>query len=396
MNFQISQGVGTTIATDTGGGGENYQKIKMIDATPGSTAGTGIAANPLQVSLQFTAANTVPLLIDGSGSIQPISAVSLPLPTGASTEATLLNIETDLNQFTFLAGKLVIDGSTVTQPISGTISALQSGSWNINDISGTISLPTGAATSANQTTGNSSLSSIDGKTPALGQALAAASSPVVLTAAQITTLTPLSTVIANIGTSGSLALDVSITALQIAQASTTPGQKGTLDFGAVTTAAPVYTTGQSNALSLDTSGNLRVTFPTASLVTTNLNGITANKTRVMQVGSLTTASVAADQVVLTYTVTALKTFFLEYVSFQARFTTLPGNVNPVLLGNISLEIVSGTKVITFDVIHATTQPAIVTFSDPLPIAAGTVVRIVTTPNAVTSFVWRGSFGGYEV
>jgi len=31
---------------------------------------------------------------------------------------------------------------------------------------------------------------IDGKTPALGQALAAASSPVVLTAAQITTLTP--------------------------------------------------------------------------------------------------------------------------------------------------------------------------------------------------------------
>lgn len=51
-------------------------------------------------------------------------------------------------------------------------------------------LPAGSATSALQTTGNSSLSSIDGKTPSLGQALAAASVPVILPAATITTLTP--------------------------------------------------------------------------------------------------------------------------------------------------------------------------------------------------------------
>jgi hypothetical protein len=46
------------------------------------------------------------------------------------------------------------------------------------------------ATEAKQDTGNTSLSSIDTKTPALGQALAAASVPIVLTAAQLTTLTP--------------------------------------------------------------------------------------------------------------------------------------------------------------------------------------------------------------
>ena len=57
-------------------------------------------------------------------------------------------------------------------------------------------VPTGGSTAALQTTGNTSLSSIDGKLPALGQALAAASVPVVLTAAQITTLTPLATVAA--------------------------------------------------------------------------------------------------------------------------------------------------------------------------------------------------------
>jgi hypothetical protein len=53
---------------------------------------------------------------------------------------------------------------------------------------------TGYATSAKQDTGNTSLASIDTKTPALGQALAAASVPVVLTAAQVSTLTPLSSV----------------------------------------------------------------------------------------------------------------------------------------------------------------------------------------------------------
>jgi hypothetical protein len=48
----------------------------------------------------------------------------------------------------------------------------------------------GAATSALQGIGNASVASIDTKTPALGQALAAASVPVVLTASQLSTLTP--------------------------------------------------------------------------------------------------------------------------------------------------------------------------------------------------------------
>lgn len=48
----------------------------------------------------------------------------------------------------------------------------------------------GISTAAKQDLGNSSLSSIDLKTPSLGQALAGASVPVVLTAAQLITLTP--------------------------------------------------------------------------------------------------------------------------------------------------------------------------------------------------------------
>lgn len=53
-----------------------------------------------------------------------------------------------------------------------------------------VPLPAGASTAANQATSNTSVASIDTKTPALGQALAAAAVPVVLTAIQQTALTP--------------------------------------------------------------------------------------------------------------------------------------------------------------------------------------------------------------
>lgn len=67
---------------------------------------------------------------------------------------------------------------------SDSCSAVQSGTWNINNVSGTVSLPTGASTSALQIAGNSSLTSIDSKTPSLGQATMAASSPVVIASNQ--------------------------------------------------------------------------------------------------------------------------------------------------------------------------------------------------------------------
>lgn len=68
---------------------------------------------------------------------------------------------------------------------------------NDGDVSATNPMPvigdvtvSGVATAANQAAEIVSLTSIDGKTPALGQALSAASVPVVLPATQITTLTP--------------------------------------------------------------------------------------------------------------------------------------------------------------------------------------------------------------
>lgn len=119
--------------------------------------------------------------------------------------------------------------------LGGTFPATQSGTWNIgtlstitnvvhvDDNSGSLTVDgtvtanlgtlNGAATATNQTTGNASLASLDGKTPALGQALAAGSVPVVLPAAQVSTLTP-PAAITGFATESTLAtLDGKVTAI---------------------------------------------------------------------------------------------------------------------------------------------------------------------------------------
>lgn len=134
-----------------------------------TNAGSGGAKLP--VSQWTDGANTVRMPLSGIGfSVIDTAAVmvsaSNPFPvvqTGALPAGTAM------------IGHMIADtGSTVV----------------VTGISGTVSLPTGASTAALQTTGNTSLASVDGKIPAQGQALAAASMPVVLTAAQMTTLTP--------------------------------------------------------------------------------------------------------------------------------------------------------------------------------------------------------------
>ena len=71
------------------------------------------------------------LKVDGSAVTQPISAASLPLPTGAATSAnqtTLGSQTTKINDGTntaavSAANALKVDGSAVTQPVSGTVTA---------------------------------------------------------------------------------------------------------------------------------------------------------------------------------------------------------------------------------------------------------------------------------
>ena len=109
--------------------------------------------------------------------------------------------------------------------VSGTIPATQSGTWNINNISGTISLPTGAATAANQTTGNSSLSTIATNTGTIATntgTIVTNTTGIATAANQTTGNSSLATIATNTGTIAT---------------NTTPGSTGTLSTVACSTSS---------------------------------------------------------------------------------------------------------------------------------------------------------------
>ncbi len=93
--------------------------------------GGGIAGTPAGgvVSVQGVA----------SGTAVPISAVSLPLPTGAATAALQPSLGTagtaSANVITVQGiasmTPLLVNGSGSTQPVSGTVAATQSGTWTV-------------------------------------------------------------------------------------------------------------------------------------------------------------------------------------------------------------------------------------------------------------------------
>lgn len=150
-------------------------------------------------------------------------------------------------------------GVPPVHPKGGTIEWSDGSNWQT--VSTAKPLPVSAIITPSGTQ-DVNLTKVGGTSFALGQQLAAASLPVVLTAAQISTLTPLGTVAVTQSTSpwviSGAVTEASLDAALISQEATTSGVKGLTVFGAVTTNAPSYTTAKSDALSLDTSGLLRV------------------------------------------------------------------------------------------------------------------------------------------
>jgi hypothetical protein len=178
--------------------------VAPVDATKG-----------LKVDLTSTGANSTALKVDASATTQPVSVSSLPLPTGASTAAkqpalgTAGTASSDVLTVQGIASMtpLKVDGSGVTQPVSGTVTAnagtnmstaalaletggnLAAAKSDLDTLAGAVSAgkvlttetsaaaiktdldsivtnTTGSATAANQSTANTSLSTIATNTAA--------------------------------------------------------------------------------------------------------------------------------------------------------------------------------------------------------------------------------------
>lgn len=263
------------------------------------------------------------------------------------------------------AGALQTDGSGVTQPISAA----------------SLPLPLGASTSALQTAGNASLASIDTKTPSLGQALAAASVPVVLTALQLATLTPLTTVTVTQGTSPwvvSGTVTFSNTSIAVTNAGVFAVQSA--QSGAWTVAATqsgAWSTGRTWTLASGTdsvaavqSGTWNIgTVTTVSTITnlSQLNGAAISmNTGVRDAGTQRVTIATNDSVPVTGTF------------FQAT--------QPVSLATLPA-LVAGTAIIGKVGIDQTTPGT--TNRVDATIAAGQTLATVTTVSTVTNLAQLG-------
>jgi hypothetical protein len=176
-----------------------------VTANIGTTNGLALdtSVNGILVTQGSTTSGEKGPLIQG--------AVTTAAPTYTTAQTSPLSLTT--------AGALRIDGSAVTQPVSGTVTVQQATAANLN-------------------------------------------------------ATVTGTVTANIGTTNGLALDTSVNGILVAQGSTTSGEKGPLIQGAVSALVPVYTNAQTSPLSLTTAGALRidgsaVTQPVSGTVTAN-------------------------------------------------------------------------------------------------------------------------------
>ncbi len=89
-NILIDQGSTTTLGTDDCAG-THISLCKLVDATEDSTTRTGVAANPLQVSLANHGANATAVKVDGSAVTQPVSGtVAVTGVATAANQSTML------------------------------------------------------------------------------------------------------------------------------------------------------------------------------------------------------------------------------------------------------------------------------------------------------------------
>lgn len=255
----------------------------------GNPTGQPVPADAVYIAGEDPSGNLHGIQTDASGNLITTPATgsqthvivdSSALPAGASTSAlqttgntslsSIVSNQTNGTQITQIAaGTAIIGKIDIDQTTPGTTNGV---------VVNSSALPTGASTLVAQTTGNTSLNSIDSKTPSLGQALAASSVPVVLTAAQISTLTPLTSVTVTQATGTNLHTVVDSSALPTG-AATSANQTNGSQKNQISTPTPLTIT--QAALTVGTSA-IRLT----------VSGSAPASTRVVLVATPDSASTA--------------------------------------------------------------------------------------------------------
>ena len=112
--------VSGTVALDSA----SLDALENISVTFPATQNVNVSNIPATQPVSLATAPTTPVTGTFWQATQPVSANALPLPTGASSETTLSAVNTKIpSNLTVSSTRLLVDGSGVTQPVSGTVTA---------------------------------------------------------------------------------------------------------------------------------------------------------------------------------------------------------------------------------------------------------------------------------
>ena len=155
LSSALPSGAATEAKQDAG----NASLVSIDSSASASAASLASIDGKLSDPMPIDGGNPNAVIVDGSAVTQPISAVSLPLPTGAATETTLANIYTEAGYIS--NGVIAIDAATTASAAS--LASIDGKLANPMPISAaSLPLPTGAATGAAQTDGTQKSRITDG------------------------------------------------------------------------------------------------------------------------------------------------------------------------------------------------------------------------------------------
>jgi hypothetical protein len=263
-SINLNQILGTSTAVNNGIANNGTQRVTIasdntpftVNAAQLGTWTTGRTWNLLNTTDSVNVGNfpstfgvtqsTTPWIVDGSSFTQPVSG-TLTVNQGTSPWVTSFSspqhVILDSGTLTSITNPVIVNQGTSPWVVSGSITT--SPNVNIHDSAGSSLSSTGTSLNVNVTNtipvSQSGTWNINNITGTISLPSGAATS-----ANQVTEISSLATI------------NTSINALQVAQGSTTSGELGPLIQGAVTTSAPTYINGRTDPLSLTTAGALRV------------------------------------------------------------------------------------------------------------------------------------------
>ena len=148
----------SAVPVSDNGGSLTVDGSVTVSGTVTANAGTGTMNVSVQNASIPITDNGGSLTVDGSVSVSNFPATQPVSGTVTVTQATAGNLNANV---TVQNASIPVTDNGGSLTVDGTVAATQSGTWNINNISGTVSLPTGAATSANQSTVITALQLLD-------------------------------------------------------------------------------------------------------------------------------------------------------------------------------------------------------------------------------------------